>query len=44
MHLMNMQMFGLCNDKVSASYPIQKSLNHSLGENKGKVRHSIQLW
>jgi len=39
MHLMNVQMLGLCKDKVSASYPIQKSLNRSLGENKGKFRH-----
>ena len=38
MHLMNVQMLGLCKDKVSASYPIQKSLNRSLGENKGKFR------
>ena len=36
---MNVQMLGFCKDKVSASYPIQKSLNRSLGENKGKVRH-----
>ena len=39
MHLMNVQMIGLCKDKVSASYPIQKSLNCSLVENKGKFRH-----